>query len=549
MGRELRFGISLSGTTLERWQMKCVRDILELKGLKLALVIQEPELGNRSPNSNHALLFRSYCKLLVRPPAIARLDATSLISDTPRLAPKITSQSLGDDDVEEIRRHDLDFVLKFSDGNFADRALVATRYGVWSFHHGDPYSYKGGPRCFWEIYHNEAVTGAALVRVMEMPGSDVVLRKGFFRTQSSSYSRNLQLVCSESSRWPAQVCLDILSDNADYIASSSNSTCKRVISSPNNRQTTRFLLKLFVDRLRGVFRSLFRYSFWNIGLVEAPIERFLDPAFKPKIDWLPRPPKGEFKADPFGMLESPNIHVFYENLDYHAPKGIIYTIQVNQGAFSSPPQKMIELPVHMSYPYLVEHQGELYCVPETNRAREISVYKSTRFPEEWQRVGTLLSDVMAIDTTIFQHDGMWWMMFTDREKGGDANLYVWYAPDFWGPWKPHMNNPVKSDVRSARPGGTPFYHEGALYRPAQDCSKTGGGKTVINRIKRLSPTLFDEEAVAVVEPDPTGPYPEGLHTISKVGDFTLVDGKRFEFSAFGLLNNIVKGVRRTLDRE
>jgi len=197
----------------------------------------------------------------------------------------------------------------------------------------------------------------------------------------------------------------------------------------------------------------------------------------------------------------------------------------------------------------VEHQGELYCVPETNRAREISVYKSTRFPAEWQRVGTLLSDVMAIDTTIFQHDGMWWMMFTDREKGGDANLYVWYAPDFWGPWKPHMNNPVKSDVRSARPGGTPFYHEGALYRPAQDCSKTGGGKTVINRIKRLSPSAFDEEAVAVVEPDPTGPYPQGLHTISKVGDFTLVDGKRFEFSALGLLNNILKGVSRTLDRE
>ncbi len=72
---------------------------------------------------------------------------------------------------------------------------------------------------------------------------------------------------------------------------------------------------------------------------------------------------------------------------------------------------------------------------------------------------------------------------------------------------------------------------------------------MINRINRLSPSAFDEEAVAVVEPDPAGPYPQGLHTISKVGDFTLVDGKRFEFSAFGLLNNIVKGVRRTLSRE
>src|SRR5438093_5467608 len=244
MGRELRFGISLSGTTLERWQVKCVQDILELDGLKLALVIQEPELGNRSPNPDHTLLFRSYCKLLVRPPAIARVDATSLISDTHRLVPKITDQSLGDEDVEEIRRHDLDFVLNFSDGSFADHAVGATRYGVWSFHLGDSYSCRGGPRCFWEIYHNDAVTGAALVRMSEEPGSEVVLRKGFFRTQNSSYSRNLQLVCSESSRWPAQVCRDILSDNADYIASPSSSTSERVFSSPNNRQTNRFLLKL-----------------------------------------------------------------------------------------------------------------------------------------------------------------------------------------------------------------------------------------------------------------------------------------------------------------
>jgi hypothetical protein len=201
----------------------------------------------------------------------------------------------------------------------------------------------------------------------------------------------------------------------------------------------------------------------------------------------------------------------------------------------------------MSYPYIVESEGEIYCIPETNRAREISVYKAVEFPYEWQKKGTLLSNVMAIDTTVFQHEGTWWMMFTDRERGGDANLYVWYAPDFWGPWKPHMNNPVKSDVRSARPGGTVFYHEGFLYRPAQDCSRTGGGRTVLNRINRLTPTEFDEEPVVSIEPDRNGPYPEGLHTLSQVGDFTLVDGKRFEFSAVGLINNIVKGIRRTLD--
>jgi len=535
----------LGGTTLHRWQLKSVQDLLSVEGVRLVLIIQDPS-SNAGPASGEAALFRFYCRLFVKSNAIAVVNTIAALSETPRLVYEGPNIEVGENELEKIEGYDLDFILKLTDGSCGKDILRAARHGVWSYTFGDS-APTGNPACFWEVSHRNAVTAAALVRITD-DKSDVIIRKGFFRTQNS-YARNIQLICSEISRWPSQVCRDILNDNAEYVAGPPKQAIVHTSPPPNNRETIRFISKTMANRVRAVYRLLFRYSFWNIGVVRAPIERFLDPTFKPQIDWLPRPPKGEFKADPFGILESPNIHVFYENLDYHAPKGIIYTVQLSQGKFANSPQKMIELPVHMSYPYLVEHEGQLYCVPETNRAREISVYKSTRFPDQWQKAGALLSNVMAIDTTIFQHDGTWWMMFTDREKGGDANLYVWYAQDFWGPWKPHFNNPVKSDVRSARPGGTPFYHDGILYRPAQDCSKTGGGRTVINRVNRLSPIAFDEEEVAYVEPDPEGPYPEGLHTLSKVGDLTLVDGKRFEFSAFALLNNIAKGVRRTFDRE
>ena len=384
---------------------------------------------------------------------------------------------------------------------------------------------------------------------VDQAGSGQVMRRGYFRTQNSSYPKNLQLVLSESSRWPLQACRDILNNSVESSPNPPTKLDARPSQLPSNGETTLFLAKILTARVKSIYRLFFRYSFWNIGLVKAPIEQFLDHDYRPEIGWLPRPPKGEFKADPFGMLTFPKINVFFENLDYRHPKGIIYTAQVADGGFSSQPTKMIELPVHMSYPYLVEHGGDVYCVPETNRAKEISVYKAVAFPNEWRKERALLTNVMAIDTTIFQHEGTWWMMFTDRQRGGDANLYAWYAPDFWGAWKPHLNNPVKSDVRSARPGGTPFYHDGFLYRPAQDCSRTGGGRIVINRIIRLTPDRFEEEEVATVEPDPEGLYPEGLHTLSKVGGFTLVDGKRFEFTVFGLLNNIVKGIRRSLDHE
>jgi len=32
-----------------------------------------------------------------------------------------------------------------------------------------------------------------------------------------------------------------------------------------------------------------------------------------------------------------------------------------------------------------------------------------------------------------------------------------------------------------------------------------------------------------VDPDRAGPYPSGLHTLSQVGEATLIDGKRFIF--------------------
>jgi hypothetical protein len=68
-----------------------------------------------------------------------------------------------------------------------------------------------------------------------------------------------------------------------------------------------------------------------------------------------------------------------------------------------------------------------------------------------------------------------------------------------------------------------------LIRPAQDCSRSYGSAITLNRIVALTPTEFREETVARIDPDPDGPYPHGIHTLSFVGESMLVDGKRHEF--------------------
>ncbi len=121
-------------------------------------------------------------------------------------------------------------------------------------------------------------------------------------------------------------------------------------------------------------------------------------------------------------------------------------------------------------------------------------------------------------------------MFTgDHADQDEAKLFVFHAADLHGPWMPHALNPVKCDLRSSRPAGTPFIGEdGALYRPAQDCSRVYGGAVAVNRVTRLTPHEFEEVITTHLRPDLEGPCPDGLHTLSAAGDLTLVDGKWHE---------------------
>jgi hypothetical protein len=168
----------------------------------------------------------------------------------------------------------------------------------------------------------------------------------------------------------------------------------------------------------------------------------------------------------------------------------------------------------------------------------VQLFRADPFPDRWRADRILLQSFAGTDATLCHHDGRWWMFAGDHHDQDETKLFIFHAMDFFGPWAPHALNPVKSDLRSARSAGPLFEHEGALYRPAQDCSRAYGGAIALNRIRVLSPTEFVEETVRVLAPDPQGPYPDGLHTLTGIGNVTLVDGKRharsFKRLAWGL---------------
>ena len=66
------------------------------------------------------------------------------------------------------------------------------------------------------------------------------------------------------------------------------------------------------------------------------------------------------------------------------------------------PVAAIELPLHMSYPFLVEDDGKVYCVPEMANADEIAIFRADEFPHRWSKAGVLVSGFAGVDPTVFR---------------------------------------------------------------------------------------------------------------------------------------------------
>ena len=277
------------------------------------------------------------------------------------------------------------------------------------------------------------------------------------------------------------------------------------------------------------FHDLFCHMDWNVGIVDEPISAFVEGDAKPEVRWFPPVGSGRYLADPFGIVHDGRAYVFCEDFDYQSSKGVIAQIRLSEDGTPSDRQTAIEMPFHMSYPCLFEWHGEIYCVPETHQAEEIGLYRATRFPSSWTKEASLIPNFAGVDPTVFTHGGRWWISCTDQNWGPNNGLFLFYAPGPTGPWVPHSGNPVRRGLRGSRPAGTPFTHKGQLFRPAMDSPRTYGERILIYRVTRLSPTEFEEELASVVEPFQGGPYRYGVHTLSAVGDRTLVDGLRVTF--------------------
>ena len=206
----------------------------------------------------------------------------------------------------------------------------------------------------------------------------------------------------------------------------------------------------------------------------------------------------------------------------------------------------LESPFHLSYPYSLQYSGNLVMVPEHSESEDLSLYRVDQngVASEKESIGP---NMRLLDSTIVRFNDKYWLFATHPGADENTNLYIYYSNDLEAPWSMHAQNPVKRDISNARPAGQFIFHDGKMFRPAQDCRKHYGSGIIVNEVKTLNENAFEELPVSEIRPEVGSRYEYGLHTISSAGDYTVVDGARLQSlihpSLDGLGKHLLKTVR------
>ena len=381
---------------------------------------------------------------------------------------------------------------------------AASRHGAIEVLHGG----------FRECYERRPQTRFVIRRA----GSRDALRKGAFHTlfycslnqanvRKKAVAHLKQVLCklAASGRWPAA--------QTTHAAIAS--------AAPNGAECLIYAGKLAACVARKALqRAPSLNERWGISVIPGN--------WNEALSWrspAARAPRGRYWADPFVYRRGGRSYCFVEDIDRRTNRGHITALEVI-GTDVVEIGVALREPFHLSFPFLFEHQGELYMCPETSAAREVRVYRSVEFPLRWELAQVLMRGVSAADPLLFEKDGRWWLLLNiDEAETGDhcSELYLFSADaPLSKQWTPHPQNPLLIDSIGGRNGGL-IIDGDKRYRLGQCQAFDRYGESLrVHEITELSPERYAERCVAKIKPD-SGTGLRGTHHLSTDGTTTVVD--------------------------
>lgn len=271
-------------------------------------------------------------------------------------------------------------------------------------------------------------------------------------------------------------------------------------------------------------RRLVVRDLWALAVREA--RPLAGPVPDVRDGWrIVRPPLGRFYADPFVLERPEGAWLLFEEWRAEHDRARISWLPLPLPAGSPEPRPALELDHHLSYPFVFEHEGDVFMLPESAEARRLELWRAERLPDRWVRDTVLFDGVRMFDATVLERGGRWWLWATVAADGAPVtnDVSLFFADTPRGPWTEHPASPVSSDVRGSRPAGPLFEHDGRLIRPAQDSTGAYGRAIVLHEVLILTPEAYEEVEAGGIEPAAVFAGNRATHTYGRSAHHEVVD--------------------------
>lgn len=490
--RPIRVGVTLDGRRVPRWKRDVLAGLVQVEGAELALVVLTGAARSRG-RGVAGLLLRLYGALdrrifALEPDPLEIVDVSDLIAGVAT----VERRTGGSSDGAAAAGAEVDVAIAL--GAEDDVLLTGAPLGMWTYRHGLGRERDDDVPYLRDVKEKRLASHVALVRQSDQ----VVLAHSTIRTDLVSMQRVRSAALLRCRHLAGRLLRD-LRDGAEPAAqppAPESGTPARALGA------VEVLSSVGRIPMRLVLRRLFNTLWHEQWLLVLRRVEDHPPPMSFAGARLHRPPRGCDWADPFPFRVNGRSWLFFEEIPWRGGRGHISVAELDDAGELHDRRIALATPHHLSYPFVFEHDGETYLLPESRASAATTLYRAREFPDDWEPL-CVLADAAMYDPTPLYHEGSWWLFGTmaDLGESQDDELHLFHADTLEGPWRPHPRNPVVSDVRGARPAG-PLIRDGSrLVRPAQDCSGRYGRAVVFKEVLELSRSAYREVEVARLEPD------------------------------------------------
>ncbi len=535
MNQKFKIGVIIEGKKVSNWKLATITNLQSQNTIQLDFIYLNLKKNNATKYYSPffyliKLLYKAVLKLEnklfseIGPNAFNKTEINTTAS---------TEQEIYINHPENIAKciksNSYDVLLNFSNHTFNEECLKAPRFGIWevfSGHNTLSNIFIG----LKEVFFGESIYQISLQKLVANSKPNRVIYTSYSQVDKINILRSKNQAFWKSPEIILRKIIEAQSTDSLVFGSIREPVFK------NNEINNSFII-IFFKLLYNLPWRYFKY------LVSQVKKRFIfdqwilmyqfgvnfnhDFSFNDFKKIIP--PKDRIWADPFVIKKDEKYHIFIEELLFKEGKGFISHFTMDYNGNYTTPVKIIENEYHMSYPFLIEDDGALYMIPETNQNNTIQIYRCVDFPHKWELVMNLMENVEAVDTTIYYKDNKYWMFTNIRRNNGIAfedELFI-YSSDILlsKDWILHPKSPVVSDVRTARPAGNIFKINDSLFRPSQNSTYHYGYGLNIFEIVTLNEKEYEEKLIKAVVPNWDNKI-VSIHTFNQEAGFSIIDAEQ-----------------------